>query len=639
MKGLSLLQRLTLLIILIAGTIFRFYNYASWSLSNDELSALNRLQYNTFSEVIEKGVKLNDMHPPGVQSFLYIWTSLFGISEKILRLPFVIFGILSMYLLFLVAKNWFNTNIALIITAAFTALTFPILYSQLARPYSPGLMFSLLVVYYWTKLLFPPGKTNMNPGYYIGFILSGVACMYTHYFAFLFVAIVGLLGIPFTKDKSRILYIVSGVIMFLFLLPFYSVYEYQLGIGGLGGSGGWLGPPKANAILQLLSFIFNDSIILISTYFILFIIILIYFFRHQDKNIFRRISALLFFTPYLIAYFYSILKNPVYQHSIMLFSFPYLLLFIFGYLPINISEKKAIVLTFFILAITGISTVGEKNIYSTQYFGVFKELAQKTIAYQDKYGKTNVAAVANVILPYYINYYHNKYNNTPAYILYNTSTASQLEKLNELAKNSTSPYLSYVWSNTANPEEVEQIVTQYYPIVAERINYFNSGVRLFAKPETKENGKYLIPAYKNLMDFERVCNGCDSLMYSTNQKHTGSKSVYYNPAMEFGPTFKGKLNDLNFSENCVIWLKVWVYCDQVSVNASLVLQVDEDGKTVLWRGADIKDYVLIPNSWQPVFLAYKFTEQLSPDALLSAYVWNSGKSNFYIDDLSVTIIP
>ena len=66
-----------LLPLLIAAAVFRFWNYNEWSLTNDELSALTRLKFDSFSEMLEKGVRTNDMHPMGVQSFLWVWTEIF----------------------------------------------------------------------------------------------------------------------------------------------------------------------------------------------------------------------------------------------------------------------------------------------------------------------------------------------------------------------------------------------------------------------------------------------------------------------------------------------------------------------------------------------------------------------------------
>ena len=55
------------LVVFLLGCVLRFYHFAEWSLSNDELSALSRLQFDDLASVIEKGVRLDDMHPIGVQ--------------------------------------------------------------------------------------------------------------------------------------------------------------------------------------------------------------------------------------------------------------------------------------------------------------------------------------------------------------------------------------------------------------------------------------------------------------------------------------------------------------------------------------------------------------------------------------------
>ena len=117
-------------VLVFVGALFRFYNYNNWSLSNDELSAITRLNYSSFSEMIEQGVRLIDMHPVGVQSFLWMWTHLFGMSEEVLRLPFVLLGILTIPLLYLTGKNFFGKFPALLATAVFVALEFPILYQE-----------------------------------------------------------------------------------------------------------------------------------------------------------------------------------------------------------------------------------------------------------------------------------------------------------------------------------------------------------------------------------------------------------------------------------------------------------------------------------------------------------------------------
>ena len=122
-----------LAIIMLGAASLRFYHLDSFSLSNDELSALSRLRFSGFHDLIEKGVVV-DFHPAGTQVFLYYWTRLFGISEWMVRLPFALMGVISVWLLFLIGRKWFGSATGLMAAASMATLSFPLLYSQIARP-------------------------------------------------------------------------------------------------------------------------------------------------------------------------------------------------------------------------------------------------------------------------------------------------------------------------------------------------------------------------------------------------------------------------------------------------------------------------------------------------------------------------
>jgi hypothetical protein len=120
-------RNIDLILILMIGFALRFSVSITHSYTNDELSAINRLRYDSFSDLIEKGVKEGDMHPAGVQVFEKIWSSLFGTSELALRLPFVFFGTASIFLIFLIGSKWFNRKTGIFAAAILAVLYFPIL--------------------------------------------------------------------------------------------------------------------------------------------------------------------------------------------------------------------------------------------------------------------------------------------------------------------------------------------------------------------------------------------------------------------------------------------------------------------------------------------------------------------------------
>ncbi|MFM7054870.1 MAG: glycosyltransferase family 39 protein, partial [Bacteroidota bacterium] len=177
-------------LILLLALALRVYGLTAFSLSNDELSALSRLQFNSFTQLIQDGV-YPDFHPAGTHVFLYIWTSIFGLSEWAVRLPFAIMGAVSVYLVYRVGRSLFSESTGLLASGALAVLAFPLLYSQIARPYSPGLMCSMASVFFLIRFLGYDRDRNgetVSKGSWldvIGFIVSVSACMYTHYFSFI----------------------------------------------------------------------------------------------------------------------------------------------------------------------------------------------------------------------------------------------------------------------------------------------------------------------------------------------------------------------------------------------------------------------------------------------------------------------
>ena len=101
---------------------------------HDEFSALFRLNFNSLSELIEKGV-MPDGHPAGVQVFLYFWSKVFGTSEMALKFPSLILGLASVALIFKIGSRIFNTQSAIFAATLAATTQFYIFYSHLARPY------------------------------------------------------------------------------------------------------------------------------------------------------------------------------------------------------------------------------------------------------------------------------------------------------------------------------------------------------------------------------------------------------------------------------------------------------------------------------------------------------------------------
>ena len=216
-----------LLGILVLGAVLRFWNFSEIPFTHDEFSALGRLHFDSFGELIAKGVKI-DGHPAGVHVFMYYWIQLFGESEIAVKFPFITMGIASIYLIYSIGKLWFNYSVGLISAAFMATMEFSVMYSQIARPYISGLFLCLLMVVYWSKLIKTP-QTNFWKNY-TGFVLAAALCAYNHHFSLLFAAIVGVSGVFLVQKKYLLKYALSGLAIFVLYLPHLSIFLYQLNI-------------------------------------------------------------------------------------------------------------------------------------------------------------------------------------------------------------------------------------------------------------------------------------------------------------------------------------------------------------------------------------------------------------------------
>ncbi|MBI5218945.1 MAG: glycosyltransferase family 39 protein [Bacteroidia bacterium] len=622
-------HEIILIIILLLAASLRLYNYSGWSLSNDELSALNRIRYDNLKDVVKFGVMKYDTHPAGVQIFLYYWTKTFGDSEASVRLPFVIAGILSILFIYLITAKWFNKTAGLFTALALSFLQYPILYSQLARPYSFGLLFSLLTVWFWTMIFF--NKTRRKPWMYVGFVFSVTLALYTHYFSSLFVFIVSITGLLFLKKDNWKPYIVSGIAILVLYIPHCKVVMYQYAYGFENVS--WLGAPGKDWLIDYISYCFNDSAFLLILMGLIFIGSIIAGYKQLKFSKFFILSFLWFQLPFLIGYYYSVTKTPVLQNSVLLFSFPFLVVFLFSFIPEKLNVK--VIILFFVLAASGVfSTSLEKKFYSTQHFGEFKGLAEKIIEWDKKYGYDKITRTINIHAPYYIDYYLNRQHEKVAFVKYNFSEQEDLVELISIVNQRTTPYFLYAYSNVENTLEIYEIIREKYPRIREQKKYFGSSVILFEKDSTCKRTSL----FSTFNDFERHCNYWESnkSLFDSSVFLSGGKSYKIDSVTMYSATFAIKNSELKPADSCLVSISVNGFLTK-NATAELVLSVEKKGreKENEWYSSALHKYIKEHGKWGKVYLTKYLKGDLSPEDIIKVYVWNTGKNNVYIDDFKI----
>lgn len=623
-------------LILLLAAILRFYHYHLWSLSNDELSALNRLQFDNLKDLVKNGVMLNDMHPAGVQVFLFYWTKLFGISEASVRFPFIVAGLLSIVFIYLIAARWFSRATGLFAAAAFAVIEYTILYSQLARPYSPGLLFSLSAVYFWTRVLFDKEKKIVD---YIALTLSYVFAAYTHNFAFLFIIIVGLTGLLFLKKDYWKAYIASALLAAILYLPHIKIFFHQFGIGGVGG---WLSKPDNTWLPDYLYYVSNYSLLLLCIVGIIFFFSVGVSLRTIKITKFHFISFLWFFGMFYVAYFYSIFRNPILQKSILLFTFPFLVIFIFSFVD-SIKRPLKIILILCLCVGGSYSTVKERLYYKAEHFGDFKGLAKSTIAWNKKFGYDNITRTINVVDPYYIKYYINKFNVVCDYSMYSNNGSSDLLKLKILLNKSETPYFIYGWEGN-NPPTVEDIIMEKYPFMIKFIDFGFAKNAIYGRDSADSYFSYGKPerTFSNSFEGSDLWN-TDSSMLVTNFSKDGVRCLKFDADHEFGATFNKKVNDIFHGQKNIqkIKIKLWANTPTNDMeDVQLVVSLENKGQGHEWRSEKLSNYLPEKNKWESAFMTFKMPKvETSLDEDIKIYVWNPKRKTFYIDWMYVAFYP
>ncbi len=288
------------------------------------------------------------------------------------------------------------------------------------------------------------------------------------------------------------------------------------------------------------------------------------FFVFKTEDIVResRAAAITFLTPFLVGFFYSRNVNPVLQNSTLLFSFPFLLVFVFSYWDDGKTKlSKAAVNV--LLGITLVSTVVGKQFYQTNHFGVFKELAEFIVEWNDEV-KNDALLIGDFNFPFYIDYYIEKQGSTKL-DLYRTTDENGLAELKTMVDTSTNEFLIYAWSTVNQVPEIEAVIKERFPVEVKRKSYFNSEVMMFRRG----NPNWTIIPFRfeknSTWNFDPAKIRIDT---------AGDNKYLMDIESPYGPTFSvdvDSLRDAGFSE-----LTVFLNCSSIADSSEIQLVYEQE---------------------------------------------------------------
>ncbi len=195
---------------------------------------------------------LSDFHPPAYHVLMRGWILLFGSSEIALRMPSVIFGVASIYLIYKIGKTLFDEKTALIAATLLSVAPLHIYYSQEARMYMMAFFFITSSVYFFIMIL----KFD-KLFYWIGFIVSTVLFLYSDYLPYLMIPTYLIYLFVFRKriSKSTVKsFIPAFLLISIFIVPWLLVFPKQLstGLSAAAASPSWsqvVGAPQLKTLM------------------------------------------------------------------------------------------------------------------------------------------------------------------------------------------------------------------------------------------------------------------------------------------------------------------------------------------------------------------------------------------------------
>lgn len=291
-------ELLLLAIVLILGAFLRFYNLGYSDYQGDEIKALFNVRNDkNFFEFLFDQKK-------GPNQFL-LTSAMRGLSDNyynhlVLRFPFALAGFFSIFVFYLITRNFFNSKVALIATVFFASNGFLVAFSRIVQYQTFVILLGLLGI-----LMAQMFSFNKKYSYlYLGVVFLAFSILFHYDGIFFAVAFAGIVLNEIIKEfkNKRLIYqtLFSGVLGILILAAFYipfvlniesaTLSYFQERIEGVGG----------DEKISSSSFNFN----LYQPYFSLYIYLVlgifgIYFIVKNYKNRNLIISGVWFIFPFI----------------------------------------------------------------------------------------------------------------------------------------------------------------------------------------------------------------------------------------------------------------------------------------------------------------------------------------------------
>lgn len=421
----------------------------AYQLTYDECSALERSVFNTWHSFWNNAVK-PDAHPFLLQAYTVFIVNLFGYSAAALKLPILLLSILNVFLAFKLGERIY-TGSGYILSAFFTASFIIVYYAPIARMYTPGLSFTLILILTSLNCI-KQEPIHWKTG--LLWIFSAWALVSTHHMGILLlITLIPMLAFKISKSNRKPFGLMLAITLLLYApqLPVTWVQLHHAGIGP--AQGGWLDPPHWSMIIKWIQVFLGTGY---AAWFLGALALWMFWkSRHHISMFIVLLGFVLAVINVLVIYLYSIWLAPIMQFSVLVFSGIGFLM-IWAACTKGFSENSLVIMGLLVLGILAIQTFYVKAIYPQHLKSAYEE--PYSILKQNH--TKGVSALFCNSEPFIHTLFISKYNLKNQHFFPVAQNADMRAKEIWLAQQKT----RYIIVASPFPVELERI-KQYYPYV------------------------------------------------------------------------------------------------------------------------------------------------------------------------------
>jgi hypothetical protein len=611
-------------LIVVLGIAFRLIPLNQYQFSHDELSALSRTVYGSFSDELSLGVKLGDTHPALIQAYLFYWVKLFGYREIAIKLPFLLCGIASIYVMYRFCREFFGLKTALVASTIISLSFIFLVYSSYARMYITGILFCLILLYAVYRILF---SNAVSLKHYVLFAVSCLLAAYNHHMSCLFAASVAGLALCYMpKERLKTYLLFCGLTMLLYL-PHLPITLYQFSIGGIGASaGGWLTPPRNTEIWYFVKALFGcgSSAKIILGLFVAIIVVSVLQLRPISKK--QVLLFWIFSFNYLVIHLYSVFKNPILQYSVLLFCGLCLVVLLCSFTEF-LSVKQLYAFNGLVIALLCYQAVFKKQFFSKVHVQEFESQIKITLDFQKWYGKDKVTSIFKTE-DFFVYAYEKKYHTRLNYLSLKDSVLLRPQLFRNYLKGLKA---SYIVLGGVGVEDIA-LVKEYFPYLVWHEEAYFRNTLVFSKQDAHyADGSLLreIPLMNS--DIDIYVNKAKPLSFKDDSMSFELKKE--DDDFPFNLHLPLQKTDFKLGQFVLAELSYTTATKQNIEHERLCLAVSEKDKdAVFFKGTDFVNYYDSTKATQTLYLEYFVgvdnVTWFRKNMGLNAFIWK-GKGSAY----------